>query len=170
MEVRNYLIGQCSDCEPLLDFAERHNGVITLEAVDRLAGPQGHLALDLDPRVVSGHIWTWLGIALKGKAKGVYNTGGRERVRNGLEAWRKIYAHIINGVKLHNMGLRDQVFQPKEVRNYHDVNGAISDWESIYRDYLDTDGRPMTPYEEKMTVLKILPAAMRDNMLWRAMG
>ena len=168
-KIRNYFVGQCPDCEQLLNWSEAHEGVITLHEVRWLDGPTGGLALDQSAAVVAGHIWTFLGVALKGKAEAVYNTGGEERIRNGMEAWRKIYAHIVNSTKLHNMGLRDQVYQPREARQYGDVTAAINDWESTYRDFRTTGGGEMGDYELKMTMLKILPSSMRDNMLYRAM-
>ena len=79
------------------------------------------------------------------------------------------YTRILNGTKLHNMTLRDQVYQPKETRHVAEVPAAIGDWENLYRDFRSTGGPAMTPYEEKMTLRKLLPAAMRDNMLYRAM-
>ncbi len=168
-KIRNYFVGQCPDCEQLLNWAEAHETVITIPEVQWLDGPTGGLALDQSAAVVAGHIWTFLGVALKGKAEAVYNTGGEERVRNGLEAWRKVYTHIVNSTKLHNMGLRDQVYQPREARQYGDVTAAINEWESTYRDFTLTGGGKMGDYELKMTMLKILPSSMRDNMLYRAM-
>ncbi len=151
-KIRNYFVGQCPDCEQLLNWAEAHDGVITLHEVRWLDGPTGGLALDQSALVVAGHVWTFLGVALKGKAEAVYNTGGEERIRNGMEAWRKIYAHIVNSTKLHNMGLRDQVYGPREARQYGDVTAAINDWESTYRDFRATGGGEMGDYELKMTM------------------
>ena len=67
------------------------------------------------------------------------------------------------------MGLRDQVYGPREARQYGDVTAAINDWESTYRDFRATGGGEMGDYELKMTMLKILSSSMRDNMLYRAM-
>jgi len=169
-KVRNYLTGQCPDCDPLLNWAEAHESSITWTEIQWVGNPMnGQLALDQDACIIAGHIWTFLGVCLKGKAEAVYNTGGTERIRNGLEAWRKVYCHIVNGSKLHNMNLRDRVYQPKEARQYSDVPQAIGDWENDYRDFLAGHGGRMTAYEEKMTVLKILPSSMRDHLLYRAM-
>ena len=127
-KVRNYLAGQCPDCEALFNWAEAHESVIIWNEPKWVGNPMnGHLCLDQDVTVIAGHIWTFLGVCLKGKAEAVYNTGGEERIRNGLEAWRKIYCHIVNGSKLHNMNLRDMVYQPKEARQYADVPQAIGD-------------------------------------------
>jgi len=170
VKVRNYLVGKCPDCEVLLDWAEAHDGKITWHEIDYIGQSlPAHARVEQDPRVIAGHVWTWLGLTVKGKAENVYNTGGPERVRNGLEAWRKLYAHIVNGTKLHNMTLRDKVYQPRETKNVAEVPAAIGDWENLYRDFRATGGSAMTPYEEKMTLCKLLPSAMRDNMLYRAM-
>ena len=43
-KVRNYLTGQCPDCEPLFNWAEAHESVITWGEIQWIGNPMnGHL-------------------------------------------------------------------------------------------------------------------------------
>jgi hypothetical protein len=70
----NYLIGRCGDMEALLDWAEKHGKVsITRESVAMMRGQYG---LAQDPVILAAHLWTFLGLCFKGKAKALYNANG----------------------------------------------------------------------------------------------
>jgi len=151
----------------LLRWAEKKGKTqISRAEVDELSL---ELCLDLDPSVVSAHIWTFLSLCCKGDAEVIFNSGEQDNVRNGLETWRKLYDHISSGISLRYLVLRDQVNIPLTAKKAEDVPMVLADWEGKLREYVDVGGTAMGDYEKKMTMIKILPQSMRDNLLWRAM-
>ena len=170
-KMRNYLIGRCGDCIHLLKWAEQHQKrVITHEEVKSLRG-EPHLVHD--PDVVSAHLWTFLGLCLKDRAESLFNSGGVCGLRNGLEAWRKMYDYISDGVNLLCLTLRDQVYAPARRGKNADVPMAIVRWESQLGEFESIQPMgtpPMDAYSKKMTMLRILPKELQDVLLHRAMA
>ena len=167
-EMANYLVGRCADLESLLEWAEKHGKIpISRESVADLRGRYG---LAHDPVLIAAHLWTFLGLCLKGKAKVIYNANGRFGLRNGLETWRRLYDFILDGVQLTNLALRDAVHSPARCTKHSEVTMALVNWETQLLEYEATGGQSMEDYTKRMTMLKILPKDLQDALLNRAMA
>ena len=162
---RLYLIGNALDAEALLKMAETATGEITMHDVANLALPSSPVRLTTDPVILSSHIWRYLNQATVKSARAVFEN---LEVRNGLEAWRRLYRHIHKGSLLqkHTLGMKIQ--QPaaylKEAGN---IAVGIEKWEQDIRDYVSAGGVWPAQDAMVMNLCSALPATLRSNLIWR---
>ena len=89
---------------------------------------------------------------------------------NGIDAWRRVVRYIDHGRSIRLETLRDEVraLHLKPIRNVEGVAVGIAEFENKLREYEAAGGKPIGEDEKKNDLLKILPAAIRSALLWRA--
>ena len=159
---RLYLIGNAPDAEHLLGMAETAQGPISNQHVADLTGlPQ----MNVDPVVLSGHIWKYLNQATVKSARSIFEN---LEIRNGLEAWRRLYRHIHKGSLLQKHTLGQRIQSPaaylKEAGN---LSIGIDKWEQDIRDYMAAGGQAPAEDAMVMNLCSALPGTLRSNLIWR---
>jgi len=159
---RLYLIGNAPDAEVMLNAAEMAQRPITMQDVASLGGTT---RMNVDPVVLSGHIWRYLNQATCKSARSIFEN---LEVRNGMEAWRRLYRHIHKGSLLqkHTLGLKIQspATYLKEAGN---LAIGIDKWEQDIRDYVAAGGQYPAEDSMVMNLCSALPSTLRSNLIWR---
>ena len=158
----DYFIAKCPDGQPWIEWAERMGAtIITPEMIDAEKRGTPKLMTELDPYVLSHHMWAFLQHCVSGVARQTFKNTGR---RDGLNVWRALVLEINSQTACRRHGLRDKVqMQPQAESNEH-VKQAIANWESLYSDYLEAGGQPMEPEDRRSQLLRILPTALRRDV------
>jgi hypothetical protein len=135
-----YLIGNAPDAETLLNMAESAQGPISMDQVRNLSF---QVQLGVDPAVLSGHIWRYLNQATVKSARRIFEN---LEVRNGLEAWRRLYRHIHKGSLLQKHNLSVKIQNPAAyIKEANSLSIGVDKWEQDIRDYVATGGHyPVT--------------------------
>ncbi len=116
------------------------------------------------PSILSGHVWQYLNAALVKSAGEVFRN---LPLRNGLEAWRRIYRWIHSGSPIQRRTLKKRVDQPGAARDIAHVPMAIEQWETNMRLLRSAGGKDIDDEEKRMTLAEILPRGMRDHLIWK---
>ena len=158
---RLYLIGNAPDAEAMLNAAEMAQRPITMQDVASLGGAT---RMNVDPVVLSGHIWRYLNQATTKSARSIFEN---LEARNGMEAWRRLYRHIHKGSLLqkHTLGLKIQspAAYLKEAGN---LAIGIDKWEQDIRDYVAAGGQYPAEDTMVMNLCSSLPGTLRSNLIW----
>ena len=109
------MIGQAPDCVRLLELAE-----LSPQPIEHVM--LNGLPTEVPVAVLSGHIWSYLNLALTGTAQVVFQNVPS---RNGFEAWRRIAQHIRAGQQLRRHGLKKKVENPPQIKRIEDVPLAL---------------------------------------------
>ena len=134
----DYFVSKCPEAEPILNWAESMGAKEIKRAdVQEHGVPVMH---EVNPEVLSHHIWGFLQHCLAGSAKQVFRNAER---RNGLDVWRALVLEINSRTVCRRHGLRDRVQQPRQAASTADIKKALADWETLYSEYLDAGGAEM---------------------------
>ena len=88
---------------------------------------------------ISGLIWGFLNLALKGEAHRAFMMADR---LNGFEGWRIVVSSIHRGRENRQQMLRKMVRAPQPINKLEDVEMGIITYDSLIRDYVAVEGTP----------------------------
>ena len=160
-----YLIGNAPDAETMLMKAESATREITMQDVANMAAPGSGINLSVDPMVLSGHIWRYLNQATVKTARSVFEN---LEVRNGMEAWRRLYRMIHKGSLLQKHTLAMRIQSPGSyLKDSGGIAVGIGRWEQDIRDYVAAGGQWPAQDAMIMNLCAALPTALRSNLIWR---
>ena len=159
---RLYMIGNAPDAEHLLNFAESAQTPIMNQHV---ASMNGSPQLTVDPTILSGHIWKYLNQATVKSARSIFEN---LEIRNGLEAWRRLYRHIHKGSLLQKHTLGQKIQSPASyLKEAGNLSIGIDKWEQDIRDYMAAGGQAPAEDAMVMNLCSALPGTLRSNLIWR---
>ena len=158
-----YLHSKNPDMLGLLRWAEREREPVTAKtlAVARRTSPS--LAqLTEDPDVLSYHLWGFLNASLIEDAWAIF--AGAE-VENGLEVWRSVVLATTQKSQAEVLRLEDSVLMPDRVRSANDIEKALVEWDSLYREYTEAGGCPLSDHRKVGVLMRLLPTVLHDDIL-----
>ena len=112
-------------------------------------------------------VWGFLSTALSGSAETLFK---RAEMLNGLDAWRLVTHHINHGKAIRLETLRREM-KTMHLRPIHDlerVEEGIAAFENTINEYILAGGTPQGETEKKSDLKAILPAALRNALLWNS--
>ncbi len=171
VKIRGYWISKFPALVQVLEWAEkRDNRRITDEVLELERAAAVHANRwkpILDPSTlerINGAIWGFLNTSLKGEAHRTFQLAPE---LNGLEGWRAVVASIHRGRENRQAELRKLIRNPPAINKLEDVERGIVNYDNLIREYEACEGIPPTKAERKDDLLDMLPAEIRENLLWR---
>ncbi len=164
-KVERHFIARAPILRRILKWAEDEElEVITPEKLLKAIG--GRMTED---QVLTANtaVWGFLSTALSGSAETLFK---RAEVLNGLDAWRLVTRHINHGKAIRLETLRREM-KTMHLRPIHDlerVEEGIAAFENMISEYLLAGGTPPGETEKKSDLKAILPAALRNALLWNS--
>ena len=166
-DIFDYFVSKCPSAGPWLEWAERCGSrEITAEELSRVQRSGELMVDDLNPAILSHHLWAFLHHCLTGAARQVYKNTDR---RDGLNVWRKLTQEINSRTDCVRHRLRNRCHQVPQASSNTTLWKCIGDWESLYTDYLDAGGAQMEFEDRRGQLLQIVPATLRKD-IFRRMG
>ena len=161
----DYFVAKCPAAAPWLDWAERRGSAeITPEELHRVMMDGQLMTDDLNPVVLSHHIWAFLQHCLTGPARQVYKSTRRQ---DGLNVWRKLTQEINSRTDCVRHRLRNQCQTFRQAPSNATLWKCIADWESLYIEYLDAGGSHMGFEDRRGQLIGILPREIRREVFRR---
>ena len=165
-KTERYLISKCPALMSILKWAEKHDKMrIEDDAFDKVVG---HFMTEEQQRTINAAIWGLLSICLTGSADTMFKQAD---MLNGLDAWRRVVRIIDNGLPLRLEELRGEVrlLHTKPIKDLESVATGIAEFEEKIREYREAGGTGfVTDNEMKSDLVAILPARLREDLLWQA--
>ncbi len=165
-KTERYLISKCPALMSILKWAEKHDKMrIEDDAFDKVVG---HFMMEEQQRTINAAIWGLLSICLTGSADTMFKQAD---MLNGLDAWRRVVRIIDNGLPLRLEELRGEVrlLHTKPIKDLESVATGIAEFEEKIREYREAGGTGfVTDNEMKSDLVAILPARLREDLLWQA--
>ena len=128
-DVFDYFVSKCPAAGPWLTWAEQHGPAeITNEAIQQALQDNVLMTDDLNPVVVSHHIWAFLQHCLTGAGKQVFKATARQ---DGLNVWRKLTLEINSRTDCVRHALRNQCQQVAQASSNSGLWQSITNWESL---------------------------------------
>ena len=151
----DYFVAKCPAAGPWLEWAERCGSrEITPELLVRTQMDGELMTDDMNPTILSHHIWAFLHHCLSGAARQVYKNTARQ---DGLNVWRKLTQEINSRTDCVRHRLRNKCQQVAQAPSNAQVWKCVGDWETLYTEYLDAGGKPMEFEDRRGQCLRILP-------------
>ena len=148
-----------------MTWAEEHGAEeVSREGMQSTLNENALMTDDMDPFVLSHHVWGFLLHCLTGAAKQVFKSVARE---DGLNVWRKLTLDINSRTDCIRHALRNQCQQVSQVGNNTQVWQAIADWETLYTKYREAGGSEMEFEDRRGQMLRILPKDLRRDAFRR---
>ena len=163
--IRRYFISKAPVLKLLLEWAERQDREnIDLDFLKRAVGT---FMTEDQLLNMNAAIWGFLSGALHGTAETIFK---RAEDLNGIEAWRRIVRFIDHGREIRLETLRREVkmLHLKPIREIEGVEEGVAEFENTIREYEQAGGTAFQDGELKSDLLAILPAGLRENLLWQA--
>ena len=157
-DIWDYFVSKCSTAEPWLAWVERHGPVEITEASLTQTVMSGSFMTELNPFVLSHHMWGVLQHGLCGEARQVFK---EEKRQDGFNIWRILTLEINSKTDCRRVGLRTRVQNPQRASNNLGIKNAVADWAEVYNEYLDAGGTSMDFEERRTQFLKIMPKDLR---------
>ncbi len=130
-KVRGYLVSQCSDIAPILDFAEDlGDEPLTKERLQAESGTYRWMT-ELNVVKLGDELWGWLNTALLDKAPD-YFEGAGELIE--FDGWGCIVQQIHKGGKTRDGTLRRLIKQMPNIAKLEDIESGTIRFEAIMRD------------------------------------
>ena len=132
-DVADYFVSKCPGAGPWLSWVEDHGSEdITADMVQTTLQEHAVMTDDLNPVVLSHHIWGFLQHCLSGSGKQIFKSTERQ---DGFNVWRKLTLEINSRTVVVRHSLRNQCQQVGQAQHASKVWQSISDWESLYVRY-----------------------------------
>ncbi len=116
--------------------------------------------------IVNAALWGFLSAAVSGTAEAIFKGAGS---LNGIDAWRRLVRFINHGKALRLETLRREVklLHTKPISSLDKVEEGVAEWENVYREYKLAGGTMPQDPEMKADLLAVLPAELRETLLWK---
>ena len=162
----NYFISKCPALKQILAWAERYNGeTISFELLEKATFGTAMTADLLES--ANGQLWGFMSNAVSAEADTIFK--GADDL-NGFDAWRRLIRYITHGasIKLEMMRTEMKHSYAKPIKNVETVAIGIAEFELRYKEYGEAGGTLPTDQGQKADLPNILPAELREGLLWRA--
>ena len=158
--IRGYLLGRAPIMKFLLKWAEDFGTMeITSDAVQGLK-----MFMDEDPEVMDHLLWAFLNINLTGAAREIFCNCQDSQ---GLEAWRRINRLIFSRTEQRHDELYKLIHNPRSASNPAEVQAVLEEWTTNQRLFKEIGGVPLREDELRNLVLKVVPAIIRDQLIFK---
>ena len=167
-KVGNYFVSKCPAARSLLAWAEKFEGEEISEAtLHEIATMPGTVMSPPLMDSLNGQIWGFLSNCVAAEADTVFK-GALDL--QGFDAWRRILRYISHGhgIQLEQMRTDMKTVHLRPIKNLESVAIGIAEFELRLKEYGELGGTLPDEQEKKTDLLNILPAALRENLLWRA--
>ena len=168
-KMERYFISKAPVLRELLEWVEKdeHSGTNGEVTFERLCLAVGARMTEEQLFLVDAAIYGFLSGALTGTAETIFKRAGMLR---GFDAWRKIVRFIDHGSEIRLEQLRREVktMHLKPIKDIDSVEEGVADFENTLDEYVRAGGTPFKDIEKKSDLLAILPATLRENLLWQA--
>ena len=163
--IERYFISKAPILKGILDWAEEKDRE-TID-VDLLRKAIGRQLTEDQILTMNAAIWGFLSGALHGTAETIFK---RAEPLNGIESWRRIVRFIDHGREIRLETLRREVkmLHLKPIKEIEAVEEGVAEFENTILEYEQAGGTAFQDGEMKSDLLAILPAALRENLLWQA--
>ncbi len=165
-KVERYFISKCPALTEILKWAEKHDKVKIEEGA--FNNVVVHFMDDQRQQTLNTAIWGFLSGCLSGSAETMFK---QSDMLSGLGAWRRVARLIDNGIPLRLEELRGEVrlLHTKPIKDLESVATGIAEFEEKIREYREAGGTGfVSDAEMKSDFLAILPARLREDLLWHA--
>ncbi len=158
--IRGYLLGRAPIMKFLLKWAEDFGTMeITSDAVQGLK-----MFMDEDPEVMDHLLWAFLNINLTDAAREIFCNCQDSR---GLEAWRRINRLIFSRTEQRHDELYKLIHNPRSASNPAEVQAVLEEWTTNQRLFKEIGGVPLREDELRNLVPKVVPAIIRDQLIFK---
>ena len=167
-KVGNYFVSKCPAARSLLAWAEKFEGEeISETTLHEIATMPGTVMSPPLMDSLNAQIWGFLSNCVAAEADTVFK-GALDL--QGLDAWRRILRYISHGhgIQLEQMRTDMKTVHLRPIKNLETVAIGIAEFELRLKEYGELGGTLPDEQEKKTDLLNILPAALRENLLWRA--
>ena len=164
-KTERYFIGRAPILKEILDWAEECDlDVISVEKLQMAVG--GHLTEE-QLLNVNAAIWGFLSGAVSGTAETIFK---RADTLNGIDAWRRLVRYVDHGKEIRFETLRREVkmLHMKPISSLDKVEEGVAEWENTMNEYILAGGTPYQDSELKADLLAVLPAELRESLLWQS--
>jgi hypothetical protein len=118
----------------------------------------GDLMTELNPFVISHHLWGFFQHGLHDDARRTFKG---EKRQDGFNIWRILTLEINSQTDCRRHGIRTRVQNPPQAADNQSLKKALASWQETYNEYIDAGGPPMDFEERRTQLLKILPKTLR---------
>ncbi len=164
-KTERYFISRAPILKDLLDWAEECDlDIITVEKLQQAVGI--HLTEE-QVLNLNAAIWGFLSGAVSGTAEIIFK---RAETLNGIDAWRRLAHYVEHGkeVRLENLRREVKMLHTKPITSLDKVEEGVAEWENTMNEYALAGGTSFTDAERKADLLAVLPAELRELMLWNS--
>ena len=85
----------------------------------------------------------------------------------GLEVWKRIHRHVYSTTERRQDELYHAIHNPKVAHSPQEVSAVLEDWDTNQRLFKELGGIPLREDELEHLVLKIVPANIRDDLIFK---
>ena len=166
--IERYFISKVPALREILLWAEKHDQRVVTE--ENFLAVVIHGIDEWKQQVINAQIWGFLSSCVHGTAETMFK---QAEMLNGLDSWRRIVRVIDNGLPLQLEQLRGEVrmLHTRPIKDLESVATGIAEFDAKLKEYSDAGGTGFDKDNEKKSdLLAILPARLREDLLWNASG
>ena len=164
-KTERHFIARCPILKGILEWAEQEE----LETISpqRFQEAVGGALTREQVHLVNAAIWGFLSGSVSGPAEEIFK---RADTLNGLDAWRRMTRYIDHGREIRRETLRREVkmLHTKPIRSLEAVEMGVAEFENTMAEYHRAGGTRSSDQEMKDDLLHILPAELRDALVWNS--
>jgi len=163
-DVFDYFVSKLPAAGPWLRWAEQSTAEVTTGLLTEKKMSNDLMTDELNPTVLSHHIWAFFHHCLIGTAKQIFKATERQ---NGLEVWRRLAREINSRTDCVRHNLRNRCQIVSQASSNSQVWQHITNWETTYIEYLDAGGSEMNFEDRRGQILRMLPQELRRDLFRR---
>ncbi len=164
-KTERYFISRAPILKDILDWAEECDlDIFTVEKLQQAVGI--HLTEE-QVLNLNAAIWGFLSGAVSGTAEIIFK---RAETLNGIDAWRRLAHYVEHGkeIRLENLRREVKMLHTKPIASLDKVEEGVAEWENTMNEYALAGGTSFSDAERKADLLAVLPAELRELMLWNS--
>ena len=162
-KVERHFISRAPILRQILEWAEKEE----LETItpEKFQEAVGMALMHEQVQMVNAAIWGFLSGAISGVAEDIFKNAD---MLNGLDAWRRITRYIDHGRGIRRETLRREIkmLHTRPIKALENVEHGVAEFENLFAEYARAGGSAPTDQEQKDDLLHILPAELREALLW----
>ncbi|MDP6215213.1 MAG: hypothetical protein QGI41_09785, partial [Acidimicrobiales bacterium] len=116
---------------------------------------------------VNSSLWGFISNCVSAEAETIFKTAN---TLQGVDAWRRLVRYIEHGKEIRLETLRREVklLHTKPITSLDKVEEGVAEWENTMNDYMAAGGTEYRYSERKSDLLAVLPAEIREPLLWHS--
>jgi len=164
-KVERHFIARAPVLRKILKWAEDEE--LDIIAPEKLIEAVGGRMTEDQVLTANTAIWGFLSTALSGSAETLFK---RAEVLNGVDAWRLVTRHVNHGkaIRLETLRREMKTMHLRPIQDLERVEEGIAAFENTINEYILAGGTPQGETEKKSDLKAILPAALRNALLWNS--